>query len=219
MEKQVLRYTVSKGLAKEVRSCPGNRPEQGDTAHERKENQMRRQRVKSRKKTGKEKGWTFAGKEPMPQATKPLSSAQSGTFRENKCHQTNHVPSVGTEERRRRVAEDLSPFSGSHTGQEAKIGAALGPEKQSRWPRGRGEQRRAGGRRQGGARGGGCQERGDLAGERVWLRAGEVRRERGTSCPSMGLVQRRGPLLPPPPWASLPSLRIRRPPAHQGLRP
>lgn len=67
----------------------------------------------------------------MQQAMKPMSSALSGMFKENKCRWTNHVPSVRTEQRRRHMAKNSSPFSGSHTGQEAKTRVALGSEKQS----------------------------------------------------------------------------------------
>lgn len=132
-------------------------PKQGDTIYDRKENKMRRQCMKSRKKTGNERGGTLLVRNWMQQATKPRSSTPSREFRGNSGHQ-DHVPSLGWS---RHVAKDPSPFSGSHTGQETKPGAALGSEKQSCGPRGCGEQQaggkcrlQTGGRQQGGGSGG-----------------------------------------------------------------
>lgn len=63
MEKVGAEIHNSKNLQMKSKTAQKVRPKKGDTIYERKENKTRRQCIKWRKKTGKEKGWIFARKE------------------------------------------------------------------------------------------------------------------------------------------------------------
>lgn len=56
-------HNFKKNFQMKSKTAQKIRPKKGDTIYERKENKTKRQCIKSRKKTGKEKGWIFAHKE------------------------------------------------------------------------------------------------------------------------------------------------------------